>query len=115
MACQVMDAIYPGKVALGRVNFDAKTQPEYVANFKVLQSVFDAQQISKYIDVTKLLNGKFQDNLEFLQWLKQFFDKNYGGQEYNAKERREQARAAYKKGHKFAGKICTRTTIHCSS
>ena len=74
-----------------------------VANFKVLQSVFDRESISKYVDVSRLLNGKFQDNLEFLQWLKSFFDKNYGGQEYNALERREQARAQYKKGHKFAG------------
>ena len=103
MACQILDAIYPGKVPLGKVNFDAKTQPESVANFKVLQGVFDRESITKYVDVSKLLNGKFQDNLEFLQWLKSFFDKNYSGQEYNAAERRETARQQYKKGHKFAG------------
>ena len=103
MACQILDAIYPGKVPLGKVNFDAKTQPESIANFKVLQGVFDREQITKYVDVSKLLNGKFQDNLEFLQWLKSYFDKNYSGQEYNAAERREQARQQYKKGHKFAG------------
>jgi RP/EB family microtubule-associated protein len=103
MACQIMDAIYPGKVPLQKVNFDARTQPECVANFKVLQSVFDKESIPKYIDVPKLLNAKFQDNLEFLQWLKQYFDKNYAGQEYNAVERKEWARAQYKKGHKFAG------------
>jgi len=78
MACQIMDAIYPGKVALNKVNFDARTQPESVANFKVLQALFDKEQIPKYVDVSKLLNAKFQDNLEFLQWLKQYFDKNYG-------------------------------------
>lgn len=103
MACQILDAIYPNKVPLNKVNFDAKTQPESVANFKVLQGVFDRESITKYVDVTKLLNGKFQDNLEFLQWLKSYFDKNYSGQEYNAVERREQARQQYKKGHKFAG------------
>jgi len=65
--------------------------------------VFDREQIIKHIDVGKLVNGKFQDNLEFLQWLKSYFDKNYSGAEYNAVERREQARAQYKKGHKFAG------------
>ena len=115
MACQILDAIYPGgKVPLGKVNFDAKTQPESVANFKVLQGVFDREQITKYIDVTKLLNGKFQDNLEFLQWLKSYFDKNYSGQEYNAAERRDQARQQYKKGHKFAGTGSQQSAIKSS-
>ena len=114
MACQILDAIYPGKVPLGKVNFDAKTQPESVANFKVLQGVFDREQITKYVDVSKLLNGKFQDNLEFLQWLKSFFDKNYSGQEYNAAERREQARQQYKKGHKFAGSSTGQSAIKAS-
>ena len=114
MACQILDAIYPGKVPLGKVNFDAKTQPESVANFKVLQGVFDRESITKYVDVSKLLNGKFQDNLEFLQWLKSYFDKNYSGQEYNAAERREQARQQYKKGHKFAGSSSTQSAIKSS-
>ena len=30
----------------------------------------------------------FQDNFEFLQWFKKFFDANYGGQEYDALEMR---------------------------
>ena len=30
------------------------------------------------------MKGKFQDNFEFLQWFKKFFDANYGGQEYDA-------------------------------
>lgn len=38
-----------------------------------------------------------------LQWVKHYFDTHYGGQPYNAKERREEARAQYKKGHKHAG------------
>lgn len=32
----------------------------------------------------RLIKGKFQDNFEFLQWFKRFFDANYGGQEYDA-------------------------------
>lgn len=36
----------------------------------------------------KLIKGRFQDNFEFLQWFKKFFDANYGGQEYNAYEAR---------------------------
>ena len=40
------------------------------------------------IDVDKLSKQKFQDNFEFLQWFKKFFDANYSGCEYNALEAR---------------------------
>ena len=36
----------------------------------------------------KLIKGRFQDNFEFLQWFKKFFDANYQGQEYDAMEAR---------------------------
>jgi RP/EB family microtubule-associated protein len=36
------------------------------------------------IPVEKLVKGKFQDNFEFVQWFKRFFDANYQGQEYDA-------------------------------
>nr|KAF6308161.1 microtubule associated protein RP/EB family member 3 [Myotis myotis] len=35
------------------------------------------------IPVEKLVKGKFQDNFEFIQWFKKFFDANYDGKEYN--------------------------------
>lgn len=34
------------------------------------------------IPVDKLIKGRFQDNFEFLQWFKKFFDANYDGREY---------------------------------
>lgn len=30
------------------------------------------------------MKGKFQDNFEFLQWFKKFFDANYDGRGYDA-------------------------------
>lgn len=36
----------------------------------------------------KLIKGRFQDNFEFLQWFKKFFDANYDGQEYDPLEAR---------------------------
>lgn len=36
----------------------------------------------------KLIKGRFQDNFEFLQWFKKFFDANYDGREYEAFEAR---------------------------
>lgn len=29
------------------------------------------------------MKGKFQDNFEFIQWFKKFFDANYDGKDYN--------------------------------
>ncbi|KOX71729.1 Microtubule-associated protein RP/EB family member 1 [Melipona quadrifasciata] len=42
----------------------------------------------KVIPVDKLVKGRFQDNFEFLQWFKKFFDANYDGREYDAYEAR---------------------------
>ena len=36
------------------------------------------------VPVEKLIKGRFQDNFEFCQWFKKFFDANYGGTEYDA-------------------------------
>lgn len=101
--CQIMDACFPGKVPLHKVNFEAKLEHEFVQNFKVLQSVFTAESISKYVDVPKLVKAKYQDNLEFLQWMREFFLKHYGASDYDGRARREEAMKMYKKAHKFAG------------
>ncbi|RTG88639.1 microtubule-associated protein, RP/EB family [Schistosoma bovis] len=36
------------------------------------------------VPIEKLVKGKFQDNFEFLQWFKRFFDVNYDGHLYDA-------------------------------
>jgi RP/EB family microtubule-associated protein len=38
--------------------------------------------------VDRLIKGRFQDNFEFLQWFKKFFDANYSGEEYDAESAR---------------------------
>lgn len=35
-----------------------------------------------------MIKGRFQDNFEFLQWFKKFFDANYDGREYDPQEAR---------------------------
>lgn len=37
----------------------------------------------------KLVKGKFQDNFEFVQWFKKFFDANYDGKDYDPMEARQ--------------------------
>jgi len=96
-ACQIIDALYPGKVPLRKVIFNAKHEYEYINNFKILQKVFDELHIDKRIDIEKLVKGKSQDNLEFIQWLKAYYDRNSKGEAYNAVEKRNAAIAAQTK------------------
>lgn len=44
--------------------------------------------VNQVIPVDRLIKGRFQDNFEFLQWFKKFFDANYDGLEYDAFEAR---------------------------
>jgi RP/EB family microtubule-associated protein len=90
--CQLFDSIY-GDVQLSRVKFEPKMEYEYVNNFKALQACFDKHKIDKSIPVTKLVKCKMQDNLEFTQWVKKYWDSYYPGGEYDAVGRRQHAGA----------------------
>lgn len=61
---------------MSRVNWEAKSDFEFVANYKLLQSAFNKHKIQRYVDVDKLIRAKYQDNLEFCQWLKAFYDQS---------------------------------------
>ncbi|CAD6899307.1 unnamed protein product, partial [Tilletia controversa] len=91
--CQIVDSIY-GNVPVGKVRFEAKHEYEYVTNYKVLQETFKKNKIDKPIPVERLTKCKMQDNLEFLQWLKKYWDTHYGGQPYDPEARRAGAGAA---------------------
>lgn len=86
-----MDALHPGIVPLGKVNFNAKHDYEYIKNYKILQNVFTKLGITKAIEVNKLIKGKYQDNLEFLQWMKRYWDINWQGGDYDPIQRRNQS------------------------
>jgi len=86
--CQFMDMLFPGSVPLKRVKYNSKLEHEYIANFKILQAAFKKMNVDQIVEVDKLTKQKFQDNFEFLQWFKKFFDANYSGSEYDAFEAR---------------------------
>jgi len=86
--CQFMDMLFPGTVPLKRVKFCSKLEHEYITNFKILQAAFKKTNVDQVIEVDKLTKQKFQDNFEFLQWFKKFFDANYSGGDYDAFEAR---------------------------
>lgn len=86
--CQVIDACHPGSVAMKKVNWNATSEHQSIPNFKILQQAFDRVGIQRHIEVDKLIRGKYQDNLEMLQWIKTYFDRNFSNAEYDAPSRR---------------------------
>ncbi|XP_058847006.1 microtubule-associated protein RP/EB family member 1-like isoform X2 [Acipenser ruthenus] len=81
--CQFMDMLFPGCMPMKKVKFQAKLEHEFIHNYKLLQASFKRMGVDKIIPVDKLIKGKFQDNFEFVQWFKKFFDANYDGKDYD--------------------------------
>jgi RP/EB family microtubule-associated protein len=97
-------------VPLHKVNWDAKQDYEFINNYKVLQNCFSKLKIDKVIpsptrirggsnlkmnhtsfvagmqniEVEKLIRAKYQDNLEFMQWFKRFYELNRPPTDYDA-------------------------------
>ncbi|KAH0607033.1 uncharacterized protein H6S33_003021 [Morchella sextelata] len=88
--CQIMDSIY-GDVPMSKVKFNVNTEYAYLQNYKILTNVFTSHQIERPIPVERLVKCKFQDNLEFLQWTKRYWDQFYPGGDYDAVSRRAKA------------------------
>ncbi|XP_031349462.1 microtubule-associated protein RP/EB family member 1 isoform X2 [Photinus pyralis] len=81
--CQFMDMLFPNSVPLKKVKFKTNLEHEYIQNFKVLQAAFKKMGVDKIVPIDRLVKGRFQDNFEFLQWFKKFFDANYQGAAYD--------------------------------
>lgn len=96
-------------IPMARVKFNVNTEYAYIQNFKILQSAspsdpklnvpvswtdmlpdcFTKHGIDRTVPVESLIKCKMQDNLEFLQWSKRFWDQYFPGGEYDAVARRK--------------------------
>jgi RP/EB family microtubule-associated protein len=85
--CQVFDSIYLD-VPMARVKFNVNTEYAYLQNFKILQNCFTRHGIDRPVNVEQLVKCKMQDNLEFLQWTKRYWDQYFPGGDYDAVARR---------------------------
>ena len=94
---------------MSRVKFNVNTEYAYLQNFKILQSkyrlgysswavqlipypsidAFTKHGIERAVPVESLVKCKMQDNLEFLQWSKRYWDQYYPGGDYDAVARRK--------------------------
>ena len=94
---------------MSRVKFNVNTEYAYIQNFKILQGrptdltplthvekaqedptgTFTKHQIERSVPIESLVKCKMQDNLEFLQWTKRFWDQYFPGGEYDAIARRK--------------------------
>jgi len=75
--CKFMEILFPGSLSLKTVKFRCNVEYDYIQNFKILQAAFNKLNVNKIIPVDRLIKGRFQDNFEFLQWFKKFFDANF--------------------------------------
>ncbi|KAF2680399.1 hypothetical protein K458DRAFT_421628 [Lentithecium fluviatile CBS 122367] len=86
--CQVFDSIFLD-VPMSRVKFNANTEYAYLQNFKILQNTFAKHNIDKPVPVEALVKCKMQDNLEFLQFTKRYWDQYFPGEDYDPLARRK--------------------------
>merc|ERR1719225_1542017 len=107
--------LFPGSLQVKRVKFKTKLEHEYISNFKLLQGAFKKMTVDKIVLVDKLVKGRFQDNFEFLQWFKRFFDANYQGQDYDAIGARGGAEASTASSTGAGGRVPARSRMPMAS
>ncbi|EJW75571.1 microtubule-associated protein, partial [Wuchereria bancrofti] len=83
--CQLTELLFPGKISLKKVKWNSRNEVDWISNWRILQTVW--KELGG-VPVERLLRCKFQDNFEFLQWFKKFFDANYDGRQYDALQAR---------------------------
>ncbi|XP_065075869.1 microtubule-associated protein RP/EB family member 1-like isoform X1 [Ochlerotatus camptorhynchus] len=93
--CQMMDILFPGSVPLKRVKYCTNLEHDFLNNLKIFQNTLVSMQVEKAVPIDRLIKGRFQDNFEFLQWFKKFFDANYDGKEYDPVGARNHHSMAY--------------------
>uniref|UniRef100_A0A914Y7D4 Uncharacterized protein n=1 Tax=Panagrolaimus superbus TaxID=310955 RepID=A0A914Y7D4_9BILA len=82
--CGLTDYLFPGSLQLKKVKWNSRHEVDWINNWRVLQQAWKQLGVDKPVPVEKLLKAKFQENFEFLQWFKKFFDANYEEHEYDA-------------------------------
>lgn len=117
VACQLMDYMFPGSIPMKRVNWEAKSDFQFIENYKILQAAFTKQRVQKRIDVDRLIRAKYQDNLEFCQWLKAFFEhaSSWSREDYDPVARRMLGKGGKKLDEMFLPRSINKNLLPSSS
>lgn len=103
--CQILDAIYPAKVPLYRLIFDARRPDEKTANLRLLAEVLQRCELSQdVLPVSRLAAGRLTDHIDLLFFLYDLEGKVAPSAfaNYPAYERRESAAVKADKGTNFS-------------
>lgn len=57
--CQLIHSYYNDSLKMNLVNWNAKSEHEFVNNFKLLQKAFKKTNLNKNIDIPKLVKCKY--------------------------------------------------------
>lgn len=86
--CQLLDAYFSNIININKVNFFAREEHDSLPNYKLLQFGLTSLNITRDINVQKLLRGSKVDTLELLQYLHKYLKRLRALEGYNARERR---------------------------
>ncbi|XP_037710397.1 microtubule-associated protein RP/EB family member 2 [Drosophila subpulchrella] len=75
--CQMLHKLRPSAINLKKVIVNTRAQHEFVRNMKLLQRSLLKQGIEKQIPILRLVARGYRETLEFSQWFKAFYDRNY--------------------------------------
>ena len=77
----MMELLFPNSIGMRKIKCGAKLEHEFLHNLKLFQGAFTKLNFDKSVPIDRLIKAKFQDNFEFLQWFKKFFDTHAAGKE----------------------------------
>lgn len=80
---EIINKLYPKSICSSKINKPKSNNIQLLSydsilkNFKLLQNAFKVNKIQKNFDMKRLMSGSFQENLEFLQWFKSYYENIY--------------------------------------
>ena len=72
----VLDALHPGCLPMVRLNFGTRYPEDNLRNLRLVEDALKKLKINQPACFDKMAQGKFQDNIVFLQWLFGYARKN---------------------------------------